>query len=119
VRVERDSGMCVARDLYELWGRSTYTRMFVCPHVALEVEDHLMLFTIRRRSQVSLFLAAAHIALQEVGESPPNTWRSLSSLNDDPLLCATLYTDDGVGELYQRRTATVTLCRPSPHQDWG
>ena len=21
VRVERDSGMCVARDLYELWGR--------------------------------------------------------------------------------------------------
>ena len=22
VRVERDSGMCVARDLYELWGRS-------------------------------------------------------------------------------------------------
>jgi hypothetical protein len=29
VRVERDSGMCVARDLYELWGRSLYTRMFV------------------------------------------------------------------------------------------
>ena len=29
VRVERDSGMCVARDLYELWGRSPYTRMFV------------------------------------------------------------------------------------------
>ena len=29
VRVERDSGMCVARDLYELWGRSRYTRMFV------------------------------------------------------------------------------------------
>jgi hypothetical protein len=30
----------------------------VCgPHVALEVGDHLMLFTIRRRSQVSLFLA--------------------------------------------------------------
>ena len=27
VRVERDSGMCV--DLYELWGRSPYTRMFV------------------------------------------------------------------------------------------
>ena len=27
VRVERDSGMCVARDLYELWGRSPYTRM--------------------------------------------------------------------------------------------
>jgi hypothetical protein len=26
VRVERDSGMCVARDLYELWGRSPYTR---------------------------------------------------------------------------------------------
>jgi hypothetical protein len=29
VRVERDSGMCVARDLYELWGQSPYTRMFV------------------------------------------------------------------------------------------
>jgi hypothetical protein len=29
VRVELDSGMCVARDLYELWGRSPYTRMFV------------------------------------------------------------------------------------------
>jgi len=29
VRVERDSGMCVARDLYELWGRSSYTRIFV------------------------------------------------------------------------------------------
>jgi hypothetical protein len=28
VRVERDSGMCVAHDLYELWGRSPYTRMF-------------------------------------------------------------------------------------------
>ena len=31
VRVERNSGMCVARDLYELWGRSLYTRMFVAP----------------------------------------------------------------------------------------
>ena len=29
VRVERDSGMCVARDLYKRWGRSPYTRMFV------------------------------------------------------------------------------------------
>ena len=29
VRVECDSGMCIARDLYELWGRSPYTRMFV------------------------------------------------------------------------------------------
>jgi hypothetical protein len=29
VRVERDSGVCVARDLYELWGRSPYTHMFV------------------------------------------------------------------------------------------
>jgi hypothetical protein len=29
VRVERDSGMCVAGELYELWGRSPYTRMFV------------------------------------------------------------------------------------------
>jgi hypothetical protein len=34
VRVERDSGMRVARDLYELCGRSPYTRMFVArtPH---------------------------------------------------------------------------------------
>jgi len=29
VRVERDSGMCVARDLYQLWGWDPYTRMFV------------------------------------------------------------------------------------------
>ena len=29
VRVERVSGMCVAHDLYELWGRSPYTRVFV------------------------------------------------------------------------------------------
>jgi len=29
VRVERDSGTCVARGLYELMGRSPYTRMFV------------------------------------------------------------------------------------------
>jgi hypothetical protein len=29
VRVERDSRMCVARDLYELWGRIPYTRMFL------------------------------------------------------------------------------------------
>ena len=29
VRVLRDSGMCVARKLYELWGRSPYTRMLV------------------------------------------------------------------------------------------
>jgi hypothetical protein len=29
VRVERGSGMCVARDLYELWGRCPYSRMFV------------------------------------------------------------------------------------------
>ena len=29
MRVERDSEMCVARDLYELWSRSPYTRMLV------------------------------------------------------------------------------------------
>jgi hypothetical protein len=29
VRVERDQGMCLARDLYEIWGRSPNTRMFV------------------------------------------------------------------------------------------
>ena len=29
VRVERISGMCVARGLYKLWGRNPYTRMFV------------------------------------------------------------------------------------------
>jgi hypothetical protein len=29
VRVERDSGMCVAHDLYELWGRSPYASVNV------------------------------------------------------------------------------------------
>ena len=29
VRVERDSGVRVARDLYEQWGQSPYARMFV------------------------------------------------------------------------------------------
>ena len=29
VRFECDSGMCIARDFYELRGRSPYTRMFV------------------------------------------------------------------------------------------
>ena len=29
MRVERNSGIYVARGLYELWGRSPYTRMFV------------------------------------------------------------------------------------------
>ena len=57
VRVERDSGMCVARGLYELWGRSPLHPHVCGPHVELEVGDHLMLFKIRRRSQLSLFLA--------------------------------------------------------------
>jgi|AntAceMinimDraft_5_1070358.scaffolds.fasta_scaffold148946_1 hypothetical protein len=51
--------------------------------------------------------------------SPPNTRRSRPDLNDDPSLCATLYTDGGVGELYQRRSLIVTLPRLAPHQDWG
>jgi hypothetical protein len=29
------------------------------------------------------------------------------SLNDDPSLCDTLYTDGGVGELYQRRSSLL------------
>jgi hypothetical protein len=49
-------------------------------------------------------LTAARIAVQEVGESPPNTRRSRPALNDDPSLCATPYTTGGVGEHYQRRS---------------
>ena len=50
----------------------------------------------------------------------PSTRRSRPSLNDDPSLCATLYTVGGVGELYQRHFCEiVTLCRPPPHQDLG
>ena len=33
-----DSGMCVARELYEMWGRSPYTRMFVARTSLLVVE---------------------------------------------------------------------------------
>ena len=57
LRVERDSGMCVARDLLRTVGPEPLHPHVCGPHVALEVGDHLMLFTIRRRSQVSLFLA--------------------------------------------------------------
>ena len=46
---------------------------------------------------------AARIVVHEEGESLPNTRRSRPGLNDDPTLCATLYTAGGVGELYQRR----------------
>ena len=46
----------------------------------------------------------ARIAVHEEGECLPNTRRSRLSLNDDPSLCATLYTVGGVGELYQRRS---------------
>jgi hypothetical protein len=37
VRVERDLGMCVARDLYELWGRCPYTRMFLARTSQLKI----------------------------------------------------------------------------------
>jgi hypothetical protein len=50
-------------------------------------------------------LTAARIVVHEEGESLPNTQRSRPSLNDDPSLCATLYTVGGVGELYQRRSS--------------
>jgi hypothetical protein len=59
------------------------------------------------------------IAVQEVYESPPATRKSRPGLNDDPLLCDTLYAAGSVGELYQRLSVTVTLCRPPPHQNWG
>ena len=48
MRVERDTGMCVARGLYELWGRSPLHPHVCGPHVALEVGDHLMLTTDQR-----------------------------------------------------------------------
>ena len=54
----------------------------------------------------------------EEGESLPNTRRSRPSLNDDPSLCATLYTVSGVGELSSgdhHFCEIVTLCRPPPH----
>jgi hypothetical protein len=47
VRVERDSGMCVARDLLRTVGPEPLHPHVCGPHVALEVGDHLMLFTIR------------------------------------------------------------------------
>ena len=51
VRVERDS-----RPIRTVGPESLHPHL--CgPHVALEVGDHLTLLTIRRRSQVSLFLA--------------------------------------------------------------
>ena len=62
------------------------------------------------------------IVVQEEGESLPNNRRSRPSLNDDPPLCATLYTAGGVGELYLRRSTffcSRSLSRPPPHQDWG
>ena len=46
----------------------------------------------------------AHIVVQEEGETPPSTRRSRPSQNDDPSLCAALYTFGGVGELYRRRS---------------
>jgi hypothetical protein len=46
-------------------------------------------------------------AVHEEGESLPNNRRSHPSLNDDPSLCATLYTVGGLGELYQRRSSLL------------
>jgi hypothetical protein len=48
-----------------------------------------------------------------VGESP----QILGEAARD--LCATLHTAGGVGELYQRRSVSITLYRPTPHQDRG
>jgi hypothetical protein len=47
---------------------------------------------------------AVHIAVHEEDESLPNTRRSRPNLNDNPSLCATLYTVGGVGELNQRQS---------------
>jgi hypothetical protein len=49
----------------------------------------------------------SRIVVHEEGESLPNTRRSRPGLNDDPSLCATLYTVGGVGELYQRRSSLL------------
>jgi hypothetical protein len=49
-------------------------------------------------------VTAARIAVYQEVESLLNTRSSRPSLNDDPSLCATLYTAGGVVELYQRRS---------------
>ena len=48
--------VCSTRPLRTVGPEPLHPHVFG-PHVALEVGDHLMLFTIRRRSKVSLFLA--------------------------------------------------------------
>jgi hypothetical protein len=66
VRVERDSGMCVARDLYELWGRSPYTRMFVARVrgvVKVVLCEHLPKPT--RREEVPLRRGSKHEVAQD------------------------------------------------------
>ena len=50
VRVERDSGMCVARDLYELWGRSPYTRMCT----TLAIKNRLIIKLLKNRFKFQL-----------------------------------------------------------------
>jgi len=60
-----------------------------------------------------------NIAVQEEGESTPSTRRSCPSLNDDPSLCATLYTFGGVGELYQRRSHFMESFRCVDHHPSG
>ena len=47
------------------------------------------------------------IVVKEEGKSPPSTRRSRPSLNDDPSLCAALYTFCGVGELYRRQSPFI------------
>jgi hypothetical protein len=48
--------VCSARPIKTVGPEPLHPHVCV-PHIALEEGDHLMLFTIRRRSQVSLFLA--------------------------------------------------------------
>jgi hypothetical protein len=52
-------------------------------------------------------------------KAPPDTRRSRPSPMDSPSLFDVLYTIGGVGELHQRRSVIVLLCRPPPNQDWG
>jgi hypothetical protein len=87
-------------------------------------EDLVWLFSMGRESTNSTWLAlfsryffildiyihifvSLCIAVHEMGEILQNTRKSRPSLNDDPSLCATLYTVCGVGELYQRRSTLL------------
>jgi hypothetical protein len=57
----------------------------------------------------------ARIAVYEEGKSTHKIWRSHPSVNNDPSICATLYTAGGVGELYQRRSTLLKSLHFADH----